>query len=313
VSGVKYYAVEEFPVSMITSCEEVPNFKTDADLTTGLVPGHELGGKYDPLGTGRVVVWLRSSGKYELITGRHRYFLARSTGEKTIPVQIVREDDGFTLAEAITLDAQSNIRDGQGTVEDYAHYFKNSRGLTEADATSKGLLSRAKGRDGWDLGKNASEDLYSMWWDDKISTEKAVAIAQSAPDNHELQGLGIKQASKYQSASDLKNFIHAVKVVARRSEVKQVDLFGRDDSAMKLAEAMGTQASKHQRELAERIRTVRGAAKRPELAAQEGVDVRNPEELRIRIGQMNGELEQWQNWWMRPELVAKIKAEIEAE
>jgi hypothetical protein len=245
-----------------------------------------------------------------IITGRHRLDLARRMGEKTIPAQIVHERDGFTLADALIFDAHSNIRDGQGTTEDYAHYFKNSPSLTEANAKNQGLLDRAKGRDGWSLGKNASDDLYAPWMDKKITTEKAVAIVEAAPTNHNLQRLGLKQAANGKTISDLKNFIHAIDANAG-GRAEQIDLLGRDDSAIKEAEEMGACASKHQREVIEKIRAVLGAAKRPELAAQEGVVVDDPQSVLEQVSRNKLEQERWQKWYLHPDLVAKIKGEIE--
>ena len=64
------------------------------------------------------------------------------------------EADGFTKAphtkaQALILDAESNIQDGNGSVKDYAHYFRNAKNLTEESARQGGLLSRAKRKADW--------------------------------------------------------------------------------------------------------------------------------------------------------------------
>jgi hypothetical protein len=51
---------------------------------------------------------------------------------------------------------------GTDAIEDYAHNFKNSPALNEAETGTRGLLSRTKGCDGWELGKNAADDFYSL-------------------------------------------------------------------------------------------------------------------------------------------------------
>jgi len=98
----------------------------------------------------------------------------------TIPAQVVREVDGFTKAMALTVDAESNIRDGQGTVKDYAQYFRGAES-TEAQAQQEGLLSRSKGRDGWRIGKGAGDDAYALFLAGKLSADKAAAISRVAP------------------------------------------------------------------------------------------------------------------------------------
>jgi hypothetical protein len=305
IADTASHPIVEVPLSEISLSPDIPNFKGDADPATGVVPGQELGGKYQRVGTAPIVLWERLNGKKEVITGRHRLDLARRTGEKTIPAQIMREADGYTLAEALTFDAESNIREGQGSIEDYAHYFKNSPEITETVARAGGLLSRAKGKAGFDLGKNAADDLYSLWSAEKIATEEAVAIARAAPGNADLQVLGIKQAFKGRSPDEIENFIKAVQTQTG-SAPEQVDLFGRDDSAIKQAEEMAARASEQQKEIAEQVRAVQGAAKRPELAKKLGVDVRDPEGVIKRIGELKADLDRWQNWSLHPDLVAQV-------
>ncbi len=305
IADTKAHPTVEVPVTEITTSPDVPNFKADADPETGIVPGERLTGTFQRIGTAPIVLWERLNGRKEIVTGRHRLDLARRTGEKTIPAQIMRETDGFTKGEALIFDAESNIRDGQGSVEDYAHYFKNTPALTEAEARTRGLLSRAKGTDGWQLGKNAADDLYSLWRDKKIATEKAVAIASAAPGNADLQSLGIKQAGKGKSPAEIENFIKAVQAQIGGAP-EQVDLFGRDETAIRQAEEMAAKATERQNQLAEQIRAVQGAAKRPELARKLGVDIKDPAGVLKRIDELKAERARWENWFTQPDLVVEV-------
>jgi hypothetical protein len=153
----------EIPLRAIKLSKDVPNFKRGADPDTGIVPGQELKGDYKRVGTGAIVVWVRLNDNIEALTGRHRKHLAVRCGEKTIPAQVVYEALGFTREMAVKLAAEANIRDGQGITEDYAHYFKHSRQLTGEQADADGLLARPKGKAGWDLARNASENVYAAW------------------------------------------------------------------------------------------------------------------------------------------------------
>ena len=312
IADTSKHPIVEVPVSEIKLSEDVPNFKFEADPKTGIVPSERLGGKYQRVGTAPIVIWERLDGTKEVITGRHRLDLARRNGETSIPAQIMREADGFTQAQALTFDAESNIRDGQGSVEDYAHYFKNTPSLTEADARSRGLLSRAKGENGWRLGKDSSDDVYALWRDGKITTEKAVAIARAAPGNADLQGMGIKQALKGRSAAEIENFIKAVQIQTGGAP-DQIDLFGRDDSAIRQAEEMAAKASAKQSEISEQIRAVQSAAKRPEAAKKLGVDVKDPAGVLTRVNELKQDLERWQSWPLHPELVAEVGGRVKSE
>jgi hypothetical protein len=298
--------ITELPVAKIRLSKDVPNFKEASSEETGVVAGQELEGKYERLGTPPIVVWRRLNGDLEVITGRHRLDLARRTGEKSIPAQVVEEARGFTRDKALTFDAEANIRDGQGSVEDYAQYFKNSPSLTEEEARARGLLSRAKGAAGWDLGRHASDDVLSLWKAGKVSEAQAVAIARSAPGDAALQRVGTKGALAGEKPENLSNLISAARLETGGAP-EQLDLLGSDDSAIERMQAMAKRATNAQRAIAEQIRSVQGAAKRPELARKLGVDVGDPQTLLTRIEALKSEQARWQNWPMHPDLVDQVK------
>jgi len=300
--------VVEVEVAKIQLSKDVPQFKAEADPETGVVPGQQLEGSFERLGTPPIVIWKRLNGDLEVITGRHRLDLARRSGEKTIPAQIVEEAKGFTKDMALTFDAEANIRDGQGSVADYATYFKHSPQLTEEAARERGLLSRAKGQAGWDLGRNASDDLYAIWKDGKISEAQAVAIVRAAPNNPSAQQIGIRYALEGKNADFISNIIKAAMTESRGKET-ELDLFGQDDSAMKQMEEHARRASAFQRELQEQIRAVQGAAKRPEIARKMGVDVKDPEAIAKKIAELKAELDRWENWPLHRDLVARVRGE----
>ena len=77
------------------------------------------------------------------------------------------------------LDAELNIRDEQGSVADYANYFKNS-GITKEAADAGGLLARAKGQTGFAIARDASDDVYAAHSASLISDEAARSIAEAA-------------------------------------------------------------------------------------------------------------------------------------
>jgi hypothetical protein len=298
----------EVPVADVQLSEDVPNFKKGADPETGVLAGQRLEGTYQKLGTGPITVWRRKNGRLEVISGRHRLDLARRSGEKTIPAQVVDEAKGFTRDMALTFDAEANIRDGQGSVEDYAHYFKNTPQLSEEAAGARGLLSRAKGKAGWDLGRNAADDLQALWQAGKISEAQALAITRAAPGNDAAQRIGSKFALQGKPADFLHHVVKAALAESRGSE-RALDLFGSDDSALKAMEEQAKRAASIQGKIRSQIQAVSGAAKNPETAKEMGVDVNDPEAVLGKVNELKAELARWENWPLQPDLVKRVREE----
>lgn len=303
--GVEGMATVETPIDGLVLSKEVPQFKNAANAEGVVVP---LGGKFDRTGVGPIQVWERLDGTREIISGRHRFDLARRSGETTIPAQIHREADGFTARMAATLDAELNIREEQGSVADYAQYFKDS-GKTREAANELGLLARAKGRAGFAIAENGSPDLLAAHRAGLLSDDAALSIAQAAPGIARLQALGIQMVNEGKSILYAVNTMKAVEVMAAEHQAAgaQGDIFGFDDSAMQEAAAMGKKASSAQRALSEQIAAVSGASKRPEIARRLGVNVADPEGIQKRIVELRQEQYQWDNWPLYPDLVAKLR------
>lgn len=309
------FPITEFPVAEIELSQDVEQFKGDADPKTGVVAGEELQGqRYSRIPKNPIVLWRRKNGRIEVVTGRHRLDLAKRLGEQTVPAQVVTENEVYNKQWAMTLDAESNIRDGQGKVRDYALYFRHSPQLTEAYARAEGLLDRAKGKAGWALGKYASDDLYTAYRNDAISERDAVAIAEAAPGNAAAQREGISQSSKGVHGDALRQ---TVKIVATVQQVApsakagvQSELFGHDDAAIRKAREMGQFVAKQIADIRTRINTVWGAAKNPKIAAQEGLDLKkDPSAIFERIKQLQREIIRWENWEAFPDLRAQVVGE----
>lgn len=304
-------AVQETPLNDLTLSKDVPQFKKGANEKGVVSP---LGGKFDRAGLAPIQVWERLNGDMEIISGRHRYDLARRSGEETIPTQVHREADGFTAKDAATIDAELNIRDEQGGMADYATYFRDS-GITEEAANVQGLLARAKGKGGFAIARDASKDLYAAHSAGVISDEAALAISRAAPKSDALQAVGMKLVNEGKSITLAENTVRAIGMMQKNGEVKseQGDIFGFDDSAIREAESMARRASTAQRELREQIAAVSGAAKRPEIARRLGVDAKDPEAIKAKIAEMKQEVARMDNWPVHPDLVARFRGEKPAE
>lgn len=307
--AIENLETREIPLKDLVLSKEVPQFKHAADQNGVIVP---LGGRFDRTGVGPIQVWERADGTLEVISGRHRLDLARRSGEETIPAQIHREAEGFTAARAAALDAELNIREEQGSVADYVQHFKAS-GITKEAADELGLLARAKGRAGFAIARDGTDDLRAAHRADRLSDEAALAISAAAPGSDRLQALGMAMVQEGKSILVAVNTMKAVDLMAaeRMAKGAQGDIFGFDDSAMREASIMAKRASSMQRKISEQINAVAGASKRPELARKMGVDVQDPEGIQKRIVELRQEQTLWDNWPLHPELVARLRANAE--
>jgi len=245
---------QEVPVSDLRLSKDVPQFKSDADEETGVV--EPLAGKYQRLGTGPILVWERLDGSREVISGRHRFDLAKRTGEQTIPAQVVREADGFTVQMAVTADAELNIRDGHGKTKDFANYFRAS-GTTDTEAESRGLLARAAGKTGWAIGTQGSQELFDLHQNGRLTDLQAAAVARTAPGNEALQRAGIAALNRGTPIDVTVNLMRALELqTGPAPTVDQMDLFGADDSMMLRMEQQAKKATEIQRGLKEQVAAV---------------------------------------------------------
>lgn len=299
----------EVPLERITFSKDVPQFKAGAD-ERGIV--EPIAGTYERIGTAPVQIWERTDGAMELVSGRHRLDLAQRTGEKSIPAQIHREADGFTAERVAMLDAELNIRDNQGSAADYASYFKHS-GIEAADAQARGLLARTKGKSGFSIALEGSEDLFGLHQSGRLGDAAATAIARAAPGDAGAQAVGIRAALEGRSGDFAANLIKAARERTEQKPQTSGDLFQFDDTAMREMEAQARRASEAQRELREQISAVQGAAKKPELAAKLGVNVADPAAVQARIGELRTELARWEDWPMHPDLVARTRGVIASD
>jgi hypothetical protein len=109
------------------------------------------------------------------------------------------------------------------------------------------------------------------------------------------------------SANTATNMIQAVKALASENDTT-LDMFGFDDSAIKEAEEMAKIAAKKQREIQDRLNAITGAAKRPEIARAEGIDVKDPAAVQRRADELKKAKAEWDNWSTNPSLIGQIRA-----
>jgi hypothetical protein len=305
------HAIVELPLHKIVQSADVPQFK-DGSNADGVV--EPLGGKFDRRGTGPIQVWKRLDGTHEVISGRHRLDLARRSGETTIPAQVYNEADGFDKHDAGSLDAELNIRDGQGKVADYVQYFQTPafQGKAgKAAAESRGLLARAIGQRAYAIATQGEAELIAAHRAGRLTDEAAFQIAGAAPSDARLQALGMKQVQEGRAINVAVNMMRAVKSMLGDRPQRNGDMFGFDDSAISEAVKMAGVAVKKQRDITERLAAIVGASKRPQLAAKEGVNVqKSAAVMDKRIRDLKAEKSEWDSWHTDPAKVAEIRAEL---
>lgn len=302
-------AIAETPVAELKLSKDVPQFKAAADEEGIVVP--LKGKKYERVGTAPIQVWQRLNGDMEVISGRHRFDLAKRTGEQTIPAQIFKEADGFNADMAAIMDAELNIRDEKGTTKDYVNYFKQT-GLSKEDYESRGLLDGKTGQRAYAVTNQGSDELVQALNADQISDEAAYQIASAAPNDARLQALGMKLAQD-RSITQAVNTMRAAKTIPVVEGETTGDMFGFDDSAMKTAEEMGRIAARRQREISSDLSAIRGTAKNPEIAKKYGINVDDEEALKDSIAEMEKRRDAWSNWETNPGLVDEIRKEMAGE
>ena len=303
----KELPVIETPLSELSLSQDVPQFKSGASETGVVEP---LTGTFDRRGVGAIQVWVRSDGRKEVISGRHRLDLAQRSGEQTIPAQYYYESEGFTKEDAAILDALLNIRDEKGKVKDYVDYIQGTR-LTEEEAIAEGILGRAMGQRAYTIATEGSETLITAHRNDRLTDEGAARIAHAAPGNERLQSVGIKAIEDGKPIVVAENMVKAVRSMSGdTSPSGSMDMFGFDDSAIKEAELLARQAGRKQDDIQKTLSAVKGASKNPTLAAKEGVDIHDPDALKLRIAELEAQKEAWRNWHTNPDMVDELRADL---
>lgn len=306
------YYVRDIPLKDLTVSEDLPSFKSEADLESGVVEGLRLEGRFETFGTGPVAVWERIDGSMSIISGRHRDDLAKRTeGVDKLHSHVVKEEDGFTTEMAIFIDAELNIRDGQGTIRDIVYFIRYSD-IPDEELTSRGWFSRPAATDAWHLGRRACDDLYILYRNGRIKENQAVEIAKAAGDDHELQGVAINHVIRHNPAPDgIRQFIAAYKeIFGGVSTPTTGDLFGKSDAALKEAEQMVQVAQRLKRRLKDKLAVAQSVERRPEAAEDMGISINDVEYLNRRIREVYMELEGWNSWETDHEKIEILRREI---
>lgn len=308
---------QAIPAEQIGLRPDLMQFKRADDARTGINETDRLEGEWDPLKAGLLLLWepenpakwgLKPGQKYMLANGHHRFEFGQRKGVSTFNSQIVREADGISVGDARALAAEINIADGKGTIHDQVKFIRNTASTLGPDeAVAEARRIGAKGRKAANIAVNAGPSLFDSFINEKIDPDAAEQLALAAPGNDAAQRLGINlmkkkgltpQAARGAVKGALLGF-------AESGRMKQADFFA-DTSLEEAWAEVGRKVAEQQKGLEEQIRSVQGAARRPDLAAKLGVDVNDPQGVNKRIQELKAELERWETWDEQPDLAAKI-------
>lgn len=279
-------------------------FKGEADKKTGVT--RPLQGQFDQRQARPLYVWEDKTGKKFVVEGHHRLDLAKRSGVEEVLTHTDREADGVTWEAARQKGVWQNIKDNQGSIKDYADYFR-STDMTEDAAKKEGLLTEEKGRMGFAIGRYATDELYNAHKAGEVSDRKAATIAYIARGDKALEAAGIR-AAKNMGAEQLGEFLRLLKKIPNEKRVASTgDLFGFDDSAIKTAEAVSKLALKHIKEITDTLRAANSAIRNPEAAAKLNVTV--GKQAKALRDKMMKELERWQHYDTDPELYQQLLKE----
>ena len=223
-SKVSTRKIIRVPLNELTLSDDVPQFKSGANAD-GVVD--RLKGSYDETGMGPIQVWVRKDGSKEVITGRHRFDLAKRSGVQDIPAQLHYESDGFTAERAKGLDAELNIKDNQGQVKDYVQFLQSAK-LTREEATRAGFLDKPLGQRAFEIADVGSPSLIAAHRNGQITSQAAYKIALTAPKDEAYQAIGIKAVQEGKSQEVAVNMMKAAQTLKNsKPEMSQDgDLFG---------------------------------------------------------------------------------------
>ena len=297
--------IQQVPVADLALSKDVPQFKEGADAK-GVTQESRLSGKYDKALAAPIQVWERLNGDLEVVSGRHRLDLAQRSGETTISAQVHKESQGFTAETARQLDVELNVKDGRGKVKDYVNYFKEFK-LTKEQAREDGLLNTAVGRTAYEIATNGGQSLIAAHASDAITDEAAASIAQNAPGNEALQNLGMKYVQDGKSINFAVNTMRSARAAGFQGNTEDGDLFGFDDSFAKEAEAISNEATKQQRAARSELAAISGAAKRPELARQGGVNVKSQKVTDAKIAELKARIIELESFDTNPEIYRQLR------
>ena len=282
-------------------------FKENKNKQGVVVP---LNGEFDQQTARPLFVWEDKNGKQFVIEGHHRLDLAKRNDVKRVLAYVHKETDGKSAEWARRRGVIMNIRDGQGSVRDYAEFFRNDD-ITYDEAKQRGLFRKdnegnSNGEIGFAIGNYASDNLYASFRNNDISAKKTAIIAEAAKKDEGLEAAGVKKANAM-NEKHLAEYMKLLKYLPREQS-NQGDLFGFDDSAIIEADKVSERALEIMDEFRKLINAGKGSIKNPELVKK--LKVGSGKTSAKLLEKAKQELKKYENYYTDPEVYNKLLEDV---
>ena len=297
----------------------MPQFKLGADKESGVV--HELKGDYfadhDP-----IRIFRNERGELVVFSGRHRLDAAKRAGVKRIVAYVY---DGKTEEWARLYDIELNIRDNQASALEVAMYvrgeFTGGEALTEAQVARVGMAREGKlGAIGLRIGRNAGESVMDALRNGKIEDSEALAIADFAPGNENVQRKGLAILMEGGSKTEARERMVAELELAKMAEELGIeqgeDLFGNTMDNDAWLDFVAKYVVRRRNEISKDIQYLRTTATRKnakEMAEKYGVDVKDPDGMKKALKEAENLRDRWKSPYTDAELMEEMKGAYRAE
>ncbi|MCD8069764.1 MAG: hypothetical protein LUE08_00035, partial [Akkermansiaceae bacterium] len=294
----------------------LPNFKLGADPDTGEV--HPITGDYrgdhDP-----IRVWRKSDGTLMVISGRHRLAACRRAGVSRIMCYVYDESPARNEAWARRFDVESNIRDNQATPLEVALYvrgeFTEGKALTDEEIQRAGISREGTlGSIGYRIGRNAGETVISNMRNGTIDERQALWIADFAPGSDKVQAAGVRLAIEGASKGEILARMEAEQALLNMQDEMGLsggtDLFGGALDNDEFNNFAAKYVNRKRNSLGQDISYLNklvGKKLSKEQAKKYGINIKDPEGLRKALDKLRLQQQEWQNPWVRRELMDEIR------
>ena len=280
--------------------EDIDNIKTDPETyqfkegadVEGVT--QKLKGEYDPVAAGDFLVHERLDGTLYVVNAHNRLDFAKRSGVKEVNVQVLKESEGWTPEMARRRGADLNIKEGGGTIYDWANYIREDPNYAEEKYQfAKGKI-QGKAHT---IARKSSDNTYSLFRNEEISPEAAYTIADAADKlakdeskNRKLQMLGANYAVTRPNAK-MTNIAGVMSAASQTEGIDavQIEMFGADSEWVNVytrledaAESLRAPLKKELSILSRIIVKGKNAQQRIQEATDMGIVVKNPAELRKR-------------------------------
>ena len=284
-------------------------FKRIDDMATGTNKEEALSGQWDELKGGHILVWQpKGGGKPIVVNGHHRLELARENNVKSIEVKILKEDDpsapngiGWSKKDAFAKGAEINIAEGRGSIYDRVEVLRNDRTTLSKDEqiAKRNGVSKSAGK-AYTISYDSEDNTFDAFTSRAINADQAEIIAKNAPNDYDIQAIGIRLAKTGKTGADLENTMQALKMIESDTKLvgKQLDMFGgADNELFKRADDIAGIVKGIKKDISDRILSVKGILKRPKQAGEMGAQLKDAYATEQEVKRLEAELSRWDKWY----------------